>query len=299
MFRRFTNRFRLKDGIYTDTKVLLILCVFASLLIHLASIVNLGWLSSDKKKLTEPKPVKIKFSNPPPVVKEDSLTKRVIEVKQQQTEPPKKSSFIGVVDHQTKKQTRLSKNAQRVKGADAGKLGQGDEDVGQGRATIKTQPRNKLSQLFSKIKTKKAKQRPLDAVMPTMGGGRPTAGYFDYIMDVSIEVGDVVDINTTKSMFIGYFASIRKSIELVWVYPKEAVSRNMQGAVRLQFNIQKNGEVENISVKRSSGYEILDKYVVNAVRLAAPFSPLPTAYQKDNLVVLATYHYVLQHGIAH
>jgi protein TonB len=120
-----------------------------------------------------------------------------------------------------------------------------------------------------------------------------TGGHQDNIDDDSIAIGDKIDINTTEYRYLGYFTSMRKSIELVWVYPSEAASRGLHGNVNLEFTIQKNGSVSNIKVVQSSGFKILDDAVIEAIRLASPFAPLPASFDQERKVVTGTFRYVL------
>src|SRR5690606_28888437 len=97
---------------------------------------------------------------------------------------------------------------------------------------------------------------------------------------------------------MGYMTTMRKSIELVWNYPIEAARRGMQGEVGLEFLIHKNGDVRRIRVIKSSGYKILDDAIVEAIRLAAPFSPLPDGFGKDKLVITGVFRYILSSFLA-
>jgi protein TonB len=122
--------------------------------------------------------------------------------------------------------------------------------------------------------------------------GQVDAGYQDYVDD-KVDEGDRIDINTTEYRYIGYFTSMRKSIELVWIYPDDAVRRGMQGETVLEFAIDKTGRVSRIRIVKSSGYEILDKNMVATLRMASPFSPLPVGWKKSRIIVTGSFRYVL------
>jgi protein TonB len=47
------------------------------------------------------------------------------------------------------------------------------------------------------------------------------------------------------------------------------------GRVVVCFQVMKNGRVDKIRVKNSSGYEILDSNVVDTIREVEPFPPPP------------------------
>lgn len=112
-------------------------------------------------------------------------------------------------------------------------------------------------------------------------------------LDERIAEGDRIDLNTTNYKYISYFIGVRKAIELTWVYPSAAVRSGLQGEVRLEFKIEKDGRMTKIRILNSSGYEVLDNAIVEAIRLAAPFAPLPKSMAKNDLVVTATFRYVL------
>ena len=105
--------------------------------------------------------------------------------------------------------------------------------------------------------------------------------------------GDRLDLDTKEYRYMGYFSSMRKSIELVWVYPAEAARRGIQGTVTIEFTIEKSGASKKIKVLRSSGSESLDAAIVAAIREAQPFSPLPEGFGKDKLTVTGNFNYVL------
>ena len=122
--------------------------------------------------------------------------------------------------------------------------------------------------------------------------GQLNAGFQDYIDD-KIQNGDRIDINTTEYRYIGYFTNMRKAIELVWNYPLEAARKGLSGEVGLEFAINKDGRTSHIRVIKSSGYEILDKAIIEAIKLASPFSPLPDGFKKQKIVVTGSFRYIL------
>ena len=52
------------------------------------------------------------------------------------------------------------------------------------------------------------------------------------------------------------------------VYPKYAKKNNYEGLVRVSLTVNRNGRGENIKVVKSSGYSVLDKAAVKAVKKA-------------------------------
>jgi len=50
-------------------------------------------------------------------------------------------------------------------------------------------------------------------------------------------------------------------------YPHEAVRNGWEGEVLLRIEVAPNGQVRNVSVEKSSGYDVLDRAALRAVRL--------------------------------
>jgi protein TonB len=112
--------------------------------------------------------------------------------------------------------------------------------------------------------------------------------------------GDRLDLDTKEYRYMGYFSSMRKSIELVWAYPAEASRRGIQGTVTVEFTIEKSGASKKIRVLRTSGSEALDSAIVEAIRDAQPFAPLPDGFGKEKLTVTGNFNYVLTgYAISH
>ena len=275
-------------------------CVVASLLFHFASfapiaVMNL-WESSEKPKA---KPVQIKVVEAKPKLKKDTPdqsdpAKQVIEVPLRPTAAPKDSKFAGLQDHKTAKETRLKERLSRPKAANAGARGQ------KTAAKKKAQPQPKTAKPAAKKElsiadfAQRPSSRKLDRMVPSMNAGDPNAGYFDFVADTDIEIGETLDLNTTKTEFVGFFAQFRKSLQLVWVYPRAAAQKGQEGIVGLNIIFKKDGTAKAVNLRRSSGSKILDKAIVEAIWLAQPFGNLPSTYQKETLTVTANFHYHLR-----
>ena len=73
----------------------------------------------------------------------------------------------------------------------------------------------------------------------------------------------------------------------------EAAQRGQEGKVLVGFVIHKNGSISGLRVLASSGFNILDRSVINAIQIAAPFSPLPKSFDKDKLPISGSFNYIL------
>ncbi len=253
--------------------------------------------------------------------------KQIVETPQAKTEKPKDAKALGVEDHIAKEETRIDPKFNQKKGLDAGeggadKVSKKSDQVPQITVPKKTE----IAQKNDANPGKKTAQKPRISITDTGNlsfSEKPSAqnrksrndyekllntaynqledqvsaGYQEYL-DESYKVGNHIDINTTSYRYIGYFSSLRKAIELVWNYPSEASMRGMQGKVTLEFRINLDGSATKIRVLKSSGYSILDTAIVDAIRVASPFSPLPSGIATQPLYVKGSFIYQLQ-AMAH
>lgn len=255
--------------------------------------------------------------------KNDEAQKRMVETPLNKTAPPKDSRYAGPEDHATEKETRVTEKAP-TKGLDPGQQGfraaparpqdareettqedQQDAKVVTGERMrekalpplFKDQSQGSLSfnsknptQLRSKPRTK------YENLLPTSDhdlAGQMNSGYQDLIND-DVVASERIDLNTTSYRYIGYFTAFRKQIELVWIYPSEAVEKGFQGEVQLEIVIQKNGKLGRVRILRSSGYPLLDRSMVQTIEQSAPFPPLPASMNKERLVIVGSFRYILR-----
>lgn len=92
-----------------------------------------------------------------------------------------------------------------------------------------------------------------------------------------------------------YLDSWRRKIEMVGNlnYPEEARQGKTYGQLRLLVAILPDGSVQEISVLKSSGHQVLDDAATRIVRLAAPFQPFPQQMRKttDVLEIIRTWKF--------
>lgn len=241
----------------------------------------------------------------------DNDTKKILEVKQEKTEKPELADHVGHVDHKAEKETRVSKKVQRENAADPGVKGKKSNTP----PKPSEQQASKTPPAAKETPTKEKKKKSpflnqgtlaFDKLVPSARNkyeellpramhdlsGQVNAGYQDYVDD-DIAESDRIDINTTQYRYIGYFTNMRKAINLVWIYPREASMKGLQGEVGLEFAINKDGTTNRIKVIKSSGYSVLDEAIVDAIKLASPFAPLPDGFNKERIVVTGAFRYVL------
>ena len=84
-----------------------------------------------------------------------------------------------------------------------------------------------------------------------------------------------VPLNTQDPRYAEYFAELKRRIEDKWTYPSEASRKGQSGGGEVRFVLHKNGSVRTVQIVHSSGVQILDSYIENAIRMAQPFPPIP------------------------
>lgn len=108
------------------------------------------------------------------------------------------------------------------------------------------------------------------------GGGNPGGG------------GGRPGIDAIKEPDFGpYMRELQRRIKMNWDPPKGNESKR----VVLLFKIAKDGRLLSCSVFKSSGLQNADSAALNAVKLAAPFRPLPPEYKGQSIDIQFTFDY--------
>ena len=76
---------------------------------------------------------------------------------------------------------------------------------------------------------------------------------------------------------------IRNKIENAKMYPHWAREAGYEGITKIRFAILSDGQLGEVSIVDSSGYDILDNAAIAAIEKAAPFPPLPNSLNQDIL----------------
>jgi len=109
--------------------------------------------------------------------------------------------------------------------------------------------------------------------------------------DIVEDDGEAISLDTRETKYASYFARIKRQIELSWNYPNEAQRKGMTGELTLRFQISRDGNLTNVRLINSSGYNILDEAALQAVKSAAPYYPFPVTIDRETLAILANFIY--------
>lgn len=84
-----------------------------------------------------------------------------------------------------------------------------------------------------------------------------------------------------------YMKELQRRIKMNWDPPKGNESKR----VILLFSIARDGRLLNVKVHRSSGLPAADKAAIDAVKLTAPFRPLPPEFKGNSVDIQFTFDY--------
>jgi len=68
-----------------------------------------------------------------------------------------------------------------------------------------------------------------------------------------------------------FTVAILARIDAAKVYPRSAIRRGLEGVATLKFRLSPDGEVYEVALVQSSGFAVLDKASIRAIKKAAPF----------------------------
>jgi protein TonB len=91
----------------------------------------------------------------------------------------------------------------------------------------------------------------------------------------------------------GYFSQISAWIDANKDYPGEVKKRKQQGTVTVRFSINRDGELLNASVRKSSGHALLDQAALATLARASPFPPIPAFMNRQTLSIVVPIDYSL------
>ncbi len=106
-----------------------------------------------------------------------------------------------------------------------------------------------------------------------------------------VESQDTISLDTTDKRYVSYARAIKERILSQWKYPTEAKENLIEGRLLVVFSLGRQGDMKEIRVAESSGYEVLDAEATRAIRSAAPFPPFPSHVTVARLNVKASFDY--------
>ncbi|MGH7362945.1 MAG: energy transducer TonB [Candidatus Methylomirabilales bacterium] len=101
-----------------------------------------------------------------------------------------------------------------------------------------------------------------------------------------------VTLESRAHEYAAYLEGVKRRVEREWRYPLLAQERGFTGKLVIEFAIRQDGRLARLRLADSSGVSILDDAALEAIRKAAPYSPLPEAMGLDRLNIVASFEYL-------
>jgi TonB family protein len=102
---------------------------------------------------------------------------------------------------------------------------------------------------------------------------------------------DTAALQGETSPYRAYLIQVRRKIEKLWSYPPQAIAEQEEGNAMIRFTIDANGLLSGYHVMTTSGSAVLDQGALAVVQAAAPYEPLPAAFNLSRLHITATFSY--------
>jgi TonB family protein len=94
--------------------------------------------------------------------------------------------------------------------------------------------------------------------------------------------GEPIPLDSKNPRYRDYLDRVRRMIQAQWGYPcvKDSESGKCEykeATLTVEFGIFQDGGVAHVTVRKSSRIDIYDEAIVNAIKAASPFPPVPPA----------------------
>ncbi len=93
----------------------------------------------------------------------------------------------------------------------------------------------------------------------------------------------ITSVNTRESRIAPYLDRWKRKIETIGVkyFPEQGLIEGVAGSPTLEVTINSTGQLEDVTVRKSSGSRTLDQAALEILHRAAPFEPFPEAVRLD------------------
>jgi periplasmic protein TonB len=99
-----------------------------------------------------------------------------------------------------------------------------------------------------------------------------------------------ISASTKEYKYASYMEAWRYKVERVGNlnYPDAARKKKLSGSLILDVALNKDGSINQITVRRSSGHKVLDDAAIRIVELASPYSPFPDHIREETDILHIT-----------
>ena len=101
--------------------------------------------------------------------------------------------------------------------------------------------------------------------------------------EVSLKLPETVKDDVPTQLLKDYIRAVQIKIINSVYYPQDAKEFSWEGTVRLSLLITSDGRLKEAKISESSGYDLLDKAALDAVKEQAPYFPFPDQVELEKL----------------
>jgi TonB family protein len=143
-----------------------------------------------------------------------------------------------------------------------------------------------------------ARLMPSQAVMNQILGGAPN----DHLKDV--DEGEGTFLNTREWKYASFFNRVKQSVGTQWNPNSALMHRDPSGSIyggrdrytMVHVTLDKNGQVADIAIEKSSGLDFLDMEAVESFKRAQPFPNPPSGLLEDDSKVRFSFGFFMDMG---
>jgi TonB family protein len=120
--------------------------------------------------------------------------------------------------------------------------------------------------------------------------------------------GEPIPLDSRDPRYNDYLERVRRKIQGNWSYPcvknpDTHVCEHKGAQLIVEFGILKDGRVQFVELRQSSGFDIYDDYAINAIKLSSPFPDVPPSMilsmkrGSTGIAIVAHFHYILETSV--
>lgn len=164
------------------------------------------------------------------------------------------------------------------------KVAEKDEGIALPDKNAKVKPNKNTSESRLKPPTEKAEEVPPNSI--PYGQGGPVSGPYGQFSANNAKGGfGFNNGGDFGSKFAWYVDQVRRKVSDNWMKYEVDSSVSTARRVYIDFDIDRNGEPQNIRIEQSSGVPTLDQSAVRALQRIDTFGPLPAQYSGSKVSV--------------
>ncbi len=117
-----------------------------------------------------------------------------------------------------------------------------------------------------------------------------------HVSEVESPVNDTLSLESKEPEYLSYRQQIKKRIENHWIFPDEAVKKNLSGRLVAVLTLRNDGKLLDASLDTSSGHKLLDREALRAMHRAAPYPPFPDYIKLKRFSIRVIFNYRFQYS---